>query len=126
MGGFIKMDVERVETTALNTKINKEVFDAFKIRCKQQGYPLNVVLETFMNQFAVGKFKLSTEDIMKFKDDGKEESVLNTTFNKEIYTAFKDTCKLRGLFVKHTLAAFMEIYATGNLVAEYVYITEIK
>lgn len=120
------MDVERVETTALNTKINKEVFDAFKIRCKQQGYQLNVVLETFMNQFAAGRFKLSTEDIMKFKDDGKEESVLNTTFNKEIYTAFKDACKLRGLFVKHTLAAFMEIYATGSLVAEYVYISETK
>ena len=64
MGGFIKRDVERVETQALNTKVNKKVFDAFKDCCKRQGYPLNVMLESFMRQYADGDFKLNTNDII--------------------------------------------------------------
>ena len=124
MGGFIKRDVERVATTALNTKVNKEVFDAFKDKCKEQGYPLNVMLETFMQQYANGNFHLDDKDIMKFKNDGKEVDTLNTTFNKEIYLAFKSTCKARGYFLKHVVTAFMEQYAQRNLVLEYVDMTE--
>jgi hypothetical protein len=124
MGGYIKRDVERVKVAALNTKVNKEVFDAFKDCCKRQGYPLNVMLETFMNQYAHGNFRLDDKDIMKFKDDGHEESVLNTTFNKEIYTRFKSACKGRGYFVKYVITAFMEQYAERNLVLEYVDMTE--
>jgi hypothetical protein len=126
MGGYIKRDVQRVETSALNQKINKEVFDAFKDECKRNGYPLNVMLETFMRQYAAGRFKLDAKDILKFKDDGKPVSTLNTTFNKEIYLDFKDVCKTRGFFVKHVITAFMEQYATGNLIAEYIDITETK
>jgi disulfide oxidoreductase YuzD len=124
MGGYIKRDVERVEVTPLNTKVNKEVFDAFKDRCKEQGYPLNVMLETFMRQYSNGNFHLSDEDIMKFKNDGKEESTLNTTFNKEVYTRFKSSCKGNGYFVKHVVAAFMEKYSNRNLVLEYVDMTK--
>ena len=126
MGGFIKRDVQRVETTALNQKINKEVFDNFKDVCKEQGYPMNVVLETFMQQFANGRFKLDANDIEKFKNDGKPVDTLNTTFNKEIYTNFKSTCKLRGFFVKHTITAFMGKYASRNLIMEFVNVTETK
>lgn len=126
MGGYIKRDVERVETTALNTKINKEVFDAFKDCCKKQGYPLNVMLETFMRQYADGEFNLNSNDIMKFKDDGAKVSTLNTTFNKEIYLDFKSACKTKGYFVKHVVTAFMEKYTSGNLVLGYVDITEMK
>lgn len=124
MGGFIKRDVERVATTALNTKVNKEVFDDFKDKCKEQGYPLNVMLETFMQQYANGNFHLDDKDIMKFKNDGKEVDTLNTTFNKEIYIAFKSSCKVRGYFVKHVVTAFMEQYAKRNLILEYVDMTE--
>lgn len=126
MGGFIKVNVDRVETTALNQKINKEVFDAFKICVKEQGYQLNVVLEVFMNQYANGRFKLNADDILKFKNDGKPVSTLNTTFNKEIYLKFKSACKLRGLFVKHVLTAFMEKYISGNYILEYRDVTETK
>ena len=126
MGGYIKRDVERVEVRALNTKVNKEAFDAFKDCCKKQGYPLNVILETFMNQYANGNFYLSEEDILKFKNDGNEEDTLNTTFNKEIYLNFKSTCKANGYFVKHVVAAFMEKYAERNLVLEYVDMTREK
>lgn len=126
MGGFIKRDVQRVETTALNQKINKEVFDNFKDVCKEQGYPMNVVLETFMQQYANGRFKLNENDVLKFKNDGKPVDTLNTTFNKEIYTNFKSSCKIRGLFVKHVVTAFMEKYADRNLIMEYVDVTEAK
>ena len=126
MGGFIKRDVQRVETTALNQKINKEVFDDFKDYCKELGYPMNVVLETFMQQYANGRFKLNANDVLKFKNDGKPVDTLNTTFNKEIYTNFKSACKLRGFFVKHVITAFMEKYASRNLIMEYVDATEIK
>lgn len=124
MGGYIKRDVERVKTTALNTKVNKEVFDDFKDCCKKQGYPLNVMLETFMRQYANHNFKLSEEDVLKFKNDGKEEDTLNTTFNKEVYLDFKSVCKANGYFVKHVIAAFMEKYSERNLVLEYVDMTE--
>ena len=126
MGGFIKRDVQRVETTALNQKINKEVFDDFKDYCKELGYPMNVVLETFMQQYGNERFKLSEEDILKFKNDGKEVDTLNTTFNKEIYLKFKSTCKANGYFVKHVITAFMENYASRNFILEYVDTTEIK
>ena len=124
MGGYIKRDVKRVETTALNTKVNKEVFDAFKDCCKEQGYPLNVMLETFMRQYANQNFNLNEEDVLKFKNDGKEEDTLNTTFNKEVYLDFKSVCKANGYFVKHVIAAFMEKYSERNLVLEYVDMTE--
>lgn len=124
MGGYIKRDVKRVKTTALNTKVNKEVFDDFKDYCKEQGYPLNVMLETFMRQYANGNFKLEADDILKFKNDGKEEDTLNTTFSEEIYLDFKSACKARGYFVKHVIAAFMEKYAERSFVLEYVNNTE--
>ena len=126
MGGYIKRDVERVETAALNTKVNKEVFDSFKDYCKELGYPMNVMLETFMQQYANKNFKLNAEDILKFKNDGAETDTLNTTINKEIYLNFKSTCKVNGYFVKHVITAFMEKFSSRNLILEYVNITEVK
>lgn len=120
MGGFIKIDAERVETTALNTKINREVFDKFKVRAKTMGYPLNILIETFMLQFANERFDIEPEDILKWKNDKSEVDTLNTTFNKEIYLAFKSRCKSNGYFVKHVILAFMDKYASGDYVMEYV------
>ena len=126
MGKPVSSNVPRAETTALNTKVNKEVFESFKDCCGELGYPMNVMLETFMRQYANGKFELSSEDILKFKNDGEEVDTLNTTFNKEIYFNFKITCKSNGYFVKHVITAFMEKFASKNLILEYVNITEDK
>lgn len=127
MGGFIKgVEAEKVKTTALNTKVNKEVFDNFKIRCIEMRYPMNVMLETFMQQYANGRFKLKEEDILKWKRDDYEVDTLNTTFNKKIYTDFKATCKGNGYFVKHVVMAFMENFASKNLILEYVDATEFE
>lgn len=122
----LKIDAQRLETTALNTKINKELFDDFKIRCKQLGYPMNVMLETFMQQYANGRFYLDPYDINKWKVDDYELDILNTTFNKEIYTRFKKQCKDNGFFVKHVIMAFMETYLSTNFVLEFLEEDKIK
>ena len=119
MAGFIKVEADRVETTALNTKVNKRIFGEFKVRCKEAGYPLNVMLETFMRQYANGRFDLSDNEIMKWKDDTEDVATLNTTFNKEIYRNFKYRCKDNGYFVKHVVIAFMERYINSELILEY-------
>lgn len=125
MGKPVSSNAQRVETTALNTKINKDVFDRFKDCCKEDGYPLNVMLETFMRQYANGRFKVDTEDILKFKNDGAEVDTLNTTFNKEIYLEFKTVCKGNGFFVKHVITAFMEKYATRSFILEYTNVADL-
>ena len=119
MGKPVTSNVSRAEITPLNTKVNKEVFESFKDYCAYLGYPMNVVLETFMNQYANGRFKLGENDILKFKNDGKEVDTLNTTFNKEIYLNFKSACKGNGYFVKHVVTAFMEKFASRNFILEY-------
>lgn len=126
MGKPVSSNVQRVETTALNTKINKEVLDNFKDCCKEQGYSMNVMLETFMRQYSNGRFELGEDDIQKFKKDEAEVDILNTTFNKEIYLEFKGVCKGNGFFVKHVITAFMEKYASRTLILEYVNIADIK
>lgn len=126
MGGFIKRDVKRVEISALNTKVSKEVFNAFKDYCKELGYPMNVMLETFMRQYANGRFDIDAEDILKWKRDDYEVDTLNTTFSKEIYLSFKSVCKGNGYYVKHVVTAFMEKFADRNMVLEYVNVEEVK
>ena len=125
MAGFIKgVEVKKVEIKPLNTKVNKEAFDNFKIRCLELRYPMNVVLEIFMKQYASGRFDIKEEDVLKWKKDESEVDTLNTTFNKEIYVDFKSTCKSNGYFVRHVVTAFMEKFAKGNYTLEYVEIAE--
>ena len=126
MAGFIKVEAERLETTALNTKVNKEVFDGFKIKCKELGYPMNVMLETFMQQYANDRFYLDAYDITKWRNDDYEVETLNTTFNKEIYQSFKRKCKDNGYFVKHVITAFMETYLSTKFVLEFIEENRIK
>lgn len=120
MGKPVTSSVKRAETTALNTKVNKEVFNSFKDSCAYLGYPMNVVIETFMQQYANGKFDLNKDEIIKYKNCDDEVDTLNTTFNKKIYVEFKRTCKSNGYFVKHVIMAFMERFASGGLILEYV------
>ncbi len=126
MGKPVTSNVSRAESTPLNTKVNKEVFESFKDYCAYLGYPMNVVLETFMRQYANGRFKLDENDILKFKDDGEDVDTLNTTFNKEIYLEFKSTCKGNGYFVKHVVTAFMEKFANKDFVLEYTNIEDVE
>lgn len=120
MAGFIKSEAKRVETMALNQQINKKVLDECKDYCKTLGYPMNVLIETFMQQYVNGRFDLSSDEINKWKKDNSEKDTLNTTFNKEIYLNFKNACKGNGYFVKHVITAFMEKFASKKYIMEFV------
>lgn len=120
MAGFIKVDVDKLPTQSLNTQINKEIFYKFKVKCKQRGLPLNIVIEIFMNQYANKKYNLTERNILKWKEDNGDTETLNSTFNKEIYTKFKNVVKNDGYFVKHVVSAFIEDYVNNDLTMEFV------
>lgn len=120
MAGFIKVDVKKLPTQALNTQVNKEVFYNFKVKCKQKGLPLNIVIEVFMNQYANRRYELRETDIIRWKEDRGETETLNSTFNKEIYTRFKGAVKNDGYFVKHVISAFIEDYVNNDLTMEFL------
>lgn len=127
MAGFIKgIEIEKIETKALNTKVNKEVFDNFKVRCLQLRVPMNVVLESFMLQYSNGRFSLKDKNIEKWKKIDGDLDTLNTTFNAKIYLDFKKTCKGNGYFVKNVVMAFMEQFSKKEYVLECVEVNEIK
>ena len=46
------------QKATLNTTINKNVMDNFRDYCEEIGYPMNIVLESFMTQFTSGEFIL--------------------------------------------------------------------
>ena len=54
----LKTDVKMSERGKLNTTIDYEVFEAFKRKCKTYGIPMNILIETFMRQFANDEFYL--------------------------------------------------------------------
>ena len=84
------------------------------------GYPNNVVLETFMLQYADGRFAISEEEIRKWEHEDYEVNATGTTVSKDIYTKFKRVCKDNGFHVKYVVTAFMEKFATKTLRMEYV------
>ena len=120
MAGFIKVNAKKLPTKALNMQINKEIFYEFKVKCKERGLPLNVVIEVFMKQYGNGKYPLDKERIIKWQDDNGKTETLNSTFNKEVYDKFKDTVKREGLYIKHVMTAFVEDYVQNDLIMEYV------
>lgn len=126
MGKPVTGNVKRAEVQPLNTKINKKVFEDFKDYCAYRGYPMNVLVETFMQQYTNGRFYLEHEDIVRWKGDDTEVETLNTTFNKEIYSNFKITCKHNGYFVKHVITAFMKEITSKEFVMEYVNVSSLK
>ena len=77
------------------------------------------VIETFARQYSNNRYKLDEEDILKWKNDLGETSVLSTPINKEVYNQFKDKVKADGYFVKHVLMAFIEDYANKDLIMEF-------
>lgn len=119
MAGYIKVNAEKMPTRALNMQINKEIFYDFKVKCKERGLPLNIVIEVFMRQYGNRKYHLDKENILKWKEDNGETETLNSTFNKEVYDRFKDAVKYDGYFIKHVITAFVEDYVNNDLIMEY-------
>ena len=119
MAGYIKVEAKKLPTKALNMQINKSIFYDFKVKCKEKGLPLNVVIEVFMNQYANRRYYLDDDSISKWKGDTGETETLNSTFNKDIYERFKDTVKGDGYFIKQVITAFVEDYVHNDLTMEF-------
>ena len=100
-------------------QINKEIFYDFKVKCKERGLPLNVVIEVFMRQYGNRRYPLERMDILRWKEDNGETETLNSTFNKEVYDKFKDVVKDDGYFIKHVISAFVEDYVKNDLIMEF-------
>lgn len=54
----LKTDAKQKKRGMLNTTIEMDTFNNFKVACKQTGIPMNMILETFMRQFVEGEFQL--------------------------------------------------------------------
>ena len=119
MAGFIKVEAKKLPTKALNMQINKEIFYEFKVKCKERGLPLNIVIEVFMRQYGNRKYHLDEMNIRRWQEDNGETETLNSTFNKEVYDKFKDVVKRDGYFIKHVISAFVEDYVKKDLIMEY-------
>lgn len=125
MAGHIKIQTEKIEVQAVNTKINSEIFTEFQKKCKENNLQMCVVIETFCRQYANGKYDIREEDILKWRDNNGKTSILNTPINKSVYCQFKDMVKANGYYVKYVLSAFIEDYAKSELVLEFVRIKEV-
>ena len=119
MAGFIKVEAKKLPTKALNMQINKDIFHEFKVKCKERGLPLNIVIEIFMRQYGNRKYHLDEESVIKWKDDNRETETLNSTFNKDVYDRFKYMVKYDGYYIKHVISAFVEDYVKNDLIMEY-------
>lgn len=47
-----------ITKAVFNTSIRMETFVAFRDYCNELGYPMNTILEAFMDGFVEGKFQL--------------------------------------------------------------------
>lgn len=119
MAGYIKVKVKKLEVQAINTKINAEILEEFQKKCKERNLQMCTVIETFARQYANGRYNLEKESIIKWKDDEGEMATLNTPINKDVHYKFKDKVKSDGYFLKHVLSAFIEDYASKDLIMEF-------
>ena len=69
----IKVDTKQMKRAPLNTTINEGVLSAFKSQCKSLGLPMNMLLESFMQQFVSGEFILKIGKANKITVDIDEE-----------------------------------------------------
>ena len=69
----MKTDATPQKRAMLNTTINEQVLDEFKAYCKEIGFPMNVVLESFMSQFSSGEFVLKIAKGNKLTVDLEDE-----------------------------------------------------
>lgn len=70
----VKTDAVQQKRAMLNTTINEVVLEDFKAYCKELGYPMNMLLESFMRQFVDGEFVLKIGKSNKLNVDLVEDA----------------------------------------------------
>lgn len=68
----IKSNAEPSKRAVLNTTINKTILKDFKAHCKNISFPMNMILESFMEQFTNGEFTLKIARGNKLNVDLKD------------------------------------------------------
>lgn len=70
----VKSDAKPKPRAMLNTTINEEILNDFKAYCKELGFPMNMILESFMAQFVDGEFILKIGKSNKLNVDLTDDS----------------------------------------------------
>lgn len=124
MAGYLKVNVEKLETQPINTKVDAEILEDFQKKCKERNLQMCTVIETFARQYTNNHYYLNENNILKWKNNGGKISTLNTPINKIVYHQFKNKVKSNKYFIKHVLSAFMEDYVKNDMILEFVKINE--
>lgn len=70
----IKTKAVQNKRAMLNTTINEETLVDFKAYCKELGLPMNILLESFMQQFNDGEFVLKIGKNNKIEVDIEDKN----------------------------------------------------
>lgn len=68
----MKTSAKQNQRAMLNTTIDKDVLDRFKVYCKERGYQMNTIVELFMRQFVNGEFVLKIDKNKDIEIDVEE------------------------------------------------------
>lgn len=120
MARAIQVDADRLPVSYLNTQINKELLYKFKVKCKERGYVLNNIIETFVIQYGKGRYKLKTTNIRKWENNSEDTDTLNCGIDKVAYNRFKNVVTDSEFHIKHIVSAFIEDFVDNDLVIEFV------
>lgn len=70
----IKANATQSKRAMLNTTIKQETLDDFKAYCKELGFPMNMILESFMSQFVAGELVLKIGKANKLNVDVRSDT----------------------------------------------------
>lgn len=118
----LRIEVEKMKTTQINTQIKADILEEFQRKLKTQNIPMYLTLEVFMRQYAKGDYHLKTTDILRYSNyyaTNCDTGTLSTPVNKVIYEHFKSKVKANKLCIKHVLSAFIEEYIMNDLTMEF-------
>lgn len=86
----LQTDTKGMERATLNTTIKKDTLDKFKSYCKLHGYPLNVVLDIFLEQFVNEQFTLTLRNNYMNLYDTNVKHIFNNELNLDIIECVDD------------------------------------
>ena len=118
MGRQLKSDAKPEKTTNLAWNIKDAMVEEFYAVLKRKRLPLYIVLETFMQQFCDGGFKLEEAEITKFDRNRENTRTIHTMANKKIYFRFKSVCEEKGYVIGSVMSAFVEKFLKEEYVLE--------
>ena len=119
MGRPVNSKVPREKTAALHMNVNKYTFRKFRDSLAKYGYPMNMILEIFMRQYALGEILLDEENILFFEEYVGETELLRTPVNREVRESYFAFCRARNMHTKVPIMAFMQEYSEGKFVPEF-------